>query len=214
MENSLTERFRKIMASTPFDQEAYDKRQAEHKAIEDKMLADKIRWRCYALPERFRDVFNNGTIDESRISNGAKKYVADKAWEKNAWLVIAGSESGKGKSFDSAWVAWNFIKETQRYILWTMPEGIITGIMTGKIEKDIKKVSMLIIDDFDKFHSAESDTAYKKNLIHGVIDARMDIRIFPTIITANADRKMLENIYTPYIVRRIWEASEGYRDVK
>lgn len=168
------------------------------------------------LPERFKNIIRDGKVDESRISPVAKKYVSDRAWEKKRFLVLVGFESGHGKSFDASWVVYNYLVETKgKGFLWDMPERICSEMMESDyMMYAYKNSAFLIIDDFDKFKAGDGDNAFKKNLMHELIDYRMDIKMRPTIITANADRKTLEQIYTPYIVRRIFDASEGYRGIK
>lgn len=168
------------------------------------------------IPERFRNVFKTKKINMDRISKVAIKYVECKAWEKGAWLVLCGERSGMGKSFDCAYVLSKFIESTGRGFIWDMPETILAEIFENIYMMDAyKKQSMLIIDDFDKCATGNGDdNSWKRNKMHELIDYRMDVRILPTLITTNVDRKRLEEIYTPYICRRIWEASENFREIK
>lgn len=187
-----------------------DKRQAWY----DKYDTDDRKW-FDNIPERFRKVFRDGTVDESRVSPVVKQYCQDKAWKQNSWIVLAGLQSGKGKSFDACYILSKYVEDTESGFLWEMPERIVSDMIDSNyLLESYKKASLLVIDDFDKFKASEGDNAFKKNLMHELIDYRMDVKMRPTIITANADWKTLEEIYTPYIVRRIKDACGKYIAIK
>jgi hypothetical protein len=167
------------------------------------------------IPERFRNVFKNGNVEDKLICSAAKDYVRDKAWRKGAWLFIGGSGSGIGKSFDCAWVVSKYIEDTKKGFIWEMPEKITSDMISSDyMTIAYEKQTMLVIDDMDKFASSEGDNAYKKNIMHHLIEARMDIKLLPTLINCNADVERLEKIYTVPLIRRVLDASEGYRSVK
>lgn len=185
------------------------KRVAEFKEYDNVI---KTSWTSQ-LPKKFGDNFDAGRIDENRVCGMVKRYVNDKAWEQNKWAVVMGKKSGEGKSHD---IAWLISKMPNRSLMWAItPQDIISAYFENEyIYNGWRDVRILVIDDMDHCNTGKQEEGgERREIIHNLISYR-DLNKKITFITANCGMDGLEKVWSQYVVRRICENSEGYREIK
>lgn len=182
------------------------------KELDDSLPVVKTSWTSQ-LPIKFGENFDAGKIDINRVCGMAKKYVNDKAWEQKKWAVIMGKASGEGKSHDIAWI---ISQMPNKSLMWAVtPQDIISAYFEGEYIYNIwRDVKTLVIDDMDHCNTGKQEEGgERREIIHNLISYR-DLNRKITFITANCGMDGLEKVWSQYVVRRICENSEGYREVK
>lgn len=145
-----------------------------------------------------------------RISRAARDYVAVNAFREGENLIIVGEKTGMGKSFDIAWTLWQIKKN----FYWAMPQEIVRMSIKDANEIQVMKdCGILVIDDFDKINTGSSEISYQRNLMQEIIEHRRNRACLPTFITSNAGVDRLNEIYSEYTMRRIFQGCK-YREVK
>lgn len=200
---------RKIMCMCKCEQEKQERKNAERKALE---FADNIKRNqsnCYAKEIRDRMLEKNfANADNSKLIQIAKNYVNNfpKFLKEGKGLLICGG-TGSGKSYMSTCIC-NALLEKGYPCYFTSFGRLrnkIAGMYEGKQEfiDSLNKYSLLVLDDL----GAESNTDYMFEIIHNIIDCRVNAGL-PTIVTTNLTKQELfsrEEMKKQRIYSRLYE---------
>lgn len=177
----------------------------------EKFLKKTDSW-SKQLPKKFGDNFQAGMIEEKRVHPVAKKYVNDKAWEKEKWCWIIGKRSGEGKSHDIAWI---LAKMPRPSFMWAVtPIDIIDARWDNQyLYNQFVFNAILVLDDFDHSNNSKDGEGERRVIFQNLL-AHRDYNKLITFGTANHDWNGLCEIWSEPIVRRIVENCGEYIGVK
>lgn len=151
--------------------------EAKRKRIED------LRARCLPVEAMHKRVF--ATAGDEKHIEAARRYV--ERWEqmraKNIGLMFWGN-TGTGKTYAAQCIA-NALIDREIPVMYTTAVDLVAKLMNRETRREefmeqLRKVPLLIIDDV----GAERDTAFSREQICAVIDARSESGK-PLVVTTN-----------------------------
>lgn len=165
-----------------------EEREAEDEAIRRQQETERIerlRGSCFPYREMTQWTFDNDDGTNERITDMAKRYVANfaKFREMGRGLLLRGPV-GTGKTFIAACIANALIDKGISCYMTSFPQLVNTlqGMHEGRQSyiDEINQNDLLIIDDL----STERDTDYMSEIVYNVVDGRYRVGL-PLIVTTN-----------------------------
>lgn len=160
-------------------QEAYDKEMEQ----ERRRKAEELRAVCLPVESMRTHTFDSA-VDAPHIKT-ARRYVAkwDEVSAKNIGLLLWGN-TGTGKSFTAQCIC-NALLDRKIPVKYVSAVELVAALMDRDVKRGpymdgLRKTPLLVIDDI----GAERDTAFSREQICAVIDARSEAGR-PLIVTTN-----------------------------
>lgn len=177
-----------------------EKRDRENEMRRNAKLINELREKAFPACKGSRNTerdmrtwtFENDKGYQPKLIKQAKNYVLNfEKFEKEGKGLLLYGNAGVGKSYTSACIANALIDKCIPVIMTdfaTIANEVQSTFAKDEYYRNLNNCALLILDDL----VAERDTEYMKEIVHHVINSRINIGL-PMIITSNLTNEELKN---------------------